>query len=385
MRFKVTPALAVYGVVIFLFWAALYAYVPILPVHAAGLRGGTLGSTGLVISMYGLTQLILRIPLGIFSDRLNARRSFVVAGIGLSLMAALGLAFTSSVGGAAFFRGLSGTSAATWVVLTTLFAGLFAAQDAVRATSLAVFLSVLGQMVASLSGGQVAQAFGNQAAFFLAAGFALAAMPFLPFLKQPETLRAQPGAVPRSRFRLSSYLLLVSLAAAVVQFVTYATTFGYLPIRADLMGASRAQLGQLTAVMQLAYMLTSLAVSFAVQRGEKLVALAGIGLLGAASFGILLVQAVPGLFVISVMQGVGQGLSYPVLMGLAIKPVANERRATAMGFFQAIYALGMFAGPAISGWISEAAGLEAVFVTSGWVALVALPVLLVGLRRAEER
>ncbi|HEX5414588.1 MAG TPA: hypothetical protein VFZ25_02905, partial [Chloroflexota bacterium] len=46
------------------YWAALYVYVPILPVYAQTL-GASLTVVGLVVSAYGLGQLVLRIPVGV--------------------------------------------------------------------------------------------------------------------------------------------------------------------------------------------------------------------------------------------------------------------------------------------------------------------------------
>jgi MFS family permease len=42
-----------------------------------------------------------------------------------------------------------------------------------------------------------------------------------------------------------------------------------------------------------------------------------------------------------------------------------------MGFFQAVYAIGMFLGPAVSGFIGNAFGLQGVFFCSAAIYLVA--------------
>ena len=60
----------------------------------------------------------------------------------------------------------------------------------------------------------------------------------------------------------------------------------------------------------------------------------------------------------------------PVLMGLAIQSVSEERRASAMGFFQALYSLGMFGGPFIAGWIGELASLSTGFIMIGILAII---------------
>ena len=69
-------------------------------------------------------------------------------------------------------------------------------------------------------------------------------------------------------------------------------------------------------------------------------------------------------------NGFAQGLMFPVLMGLAIRSVSEDRRASAMGFFQAVYSLGMFGGPFIAGWIGGLAGLSGGFIIVGSMSLV---------------
>jgi len=71
--------------------------------------------------------------------------------------------------------------------------------------------------------------------------------------------------------------------------------------------------------------------------------------------------------------GLGQGLSYPLLMGMSIEHVADDERTTAMGLHQAIYALGMFAGPWLSGMVADALGIRLTF------AVTAFPYLALGL------
>ena len=69
------------------------------------------------------------------------------------------------------------------------------------------------------------------------------------------------------------------------------------------------------------------------------------------------------------LGGLGRGLTYPMLMAMSIRDFSHEERATAMGFFQAIYALGMFAGPTASGFVGDLLGFEGIFLSSSLVAL----------------
>jgi len=63
-----------FSVIIILFWFSLYIYVPQLSNYAKEL-GASYRLIGLIGSAYGFSQTILRIPLGILSDKLRNRKN----------------------------------------------------------------------------------------------------------------------------------------------------------------------------------------------------------------------------------------------------------------------------------------------------------------------
>jgi len=75
-------------------------------------------------------------------------------------------------------------------------------------------------------------------------------------------------------------------------------------------------------------------------------------------------------YISQIVGGIGRGLVLSLLMGLSIKTIEHKKRATAMGFFQAIYGLGMFIGPVIVGFLSDTIGLEWGFWTIGILGIV---------------
>ena len=74
----------------------------------------------------------------------------------------------------------------------------------------------------------------------------------------------------------------------------------------------------------------------------------------------------------------------PVLLGLSIQKAAPAEKATAMGVYQAVYALGMFFGPASAGFVAEGIGLTGAFLLSTAICLAGA-VLLFQTRRDEVR
>jgi len=59
-----------------------------------------------------------------------------------------------------------------------------------------------------------------------------------------------------------------------------------------------------------------------------------------------------------------------VLMGMSIERVADAERTTAMGLHQAVYAIGMFAGPWLSGMLADAMGIGPMFALTAFACLV---------------
>ncbi len=381
---KLTLALFCLGIV--LFWAGLYLYVPILSVYSKG-KGASLSLVGLITGSYGLTQLIFRVPLGAASDRLGLRKPFVLAGFLVIIASCLGLAWAPTPQWIFVFRALSGVAASVWVAVTVMFAGFFPPEKAVHATGLLSFLSGVGQMAATTAGGWVADQWGWVAPF--AGGAIIAGCGLIFSLPLPEQRTPPNNRLTVKRFlhvATIPTLLLVSLVSALDQYAFHTTLQGFIPLYAADLGASNTVLGWLASATLIPYVIMSLwAARIGGRLGEKRTVAIGLLVVCLAVAVVPWIKTVPLLVITRIIHGLGRGIVYPITMGLSIKSVAQEERASAMGIFQAIYALGMFAGPAVSGVVAERWGMSAVFWTSATVSLLAVTVLVAGSRYIGRR
>lgn len=75
------------------------------------------------------------------------------------------------------------------------------------------------------------------------------------------------------------------------------------------------------------------------------------------------------LYLTQAIGGFGRGLTMPLLMGLSIKHFPGEKRATAMGIFQATYGLGMVFGPVMAGFLASKFGLAWGFWVTGFAGI----------------
>jgi MFS family permease len=87
-------------------------------------------------------------------------------------------------------------------------------------------------------------------------------------------------------------------------------------------------------------------------------------------------------FVGQILMGLASGVGYPVLMGLSIRYVDESERATAMGLYQSVYAIGMFSGPTLSGILADQIGIQPMFVVT---AVACLTLGLIGTRLLRGR
>lgn len=354
-----------------LYWFSLYTYVPILPVYAASL-GASYMMVGLVVGAYGVTQLLLRIPQGILSDRLRKRRVFVVAALAVSAVSALGMVLFPNVPALLFFRGLSGMAATAWVIMVVMFAGYSSPAEAPKAYGIMNSLGFAGQMAGMFAGGLAAEAWGWPSAFLLGAGGALlgfavslATRENVPKEGAPLRLAQVPAIVADRR------LLLPALLAIFVQLVVYGTVFGFVPVAARNLGATNFELGLLTALSTLPSILASMLAGapFMLRWGLRRNLGCGFLLLAVSAAAVPFSDHLVLLYGTQFLGGFGRGLVFPLLMALSVKNMDEKVKATAMGVFQSLYAIGMFIGPVLVGLVGDAAGLSAGFWLCGAVGL----------------
>ena len=352
------------------FWAALYLYVPILPVYGVAL-GATLPTVGLLVGAYGFGQLLLRIPLGAWSDRIGQRRPFVAAGLVVASLGAAALALANDPAALILARGLTGVAAAAWVVFSVLFASYFPSQRATYAISIINFVNIAAQAVATYGGSVLAEAYGWHASFWGAVALGGLGLISLLGVRERRLTRSSPLTM-RGILRVitTPLLLVVAGAATIGTAINFATSFGFVPVYATELGASRADLGTLTAARLVPFAVATLATAWIVDRlGARVTVVSGSALLAVANLFVPWAHDLNVLAVLQAVGGVGFGFSSPVLMGLSIRAVPNEERATAMGAYQALYSAGMIVGPWAGGWLAELAGLGSVFLAAAALAV----------------
>jgi MFS family permease len=380
-------ALIPFIVAVFLYWVSLYLYTPTLPTYVRS-KADNLAMVGAVLSMYGLWQAVVRLPLGVASDWVGRRKPFILAGFALAALGPWVLGSARGVDGLLIGRSITGLGAGTWVPMVVLFSSLFPPKEAVRASALLTMVGSAARVLATALTGTLNRVGGYPLAFFLAAGAAVLA--FLVLLPTREVRRPPQTPSIKGILAVSGRrdVLLPSLLSMVGQYANWGATFGFVPIMARQLGATDISNSLLMSMNLTVVTAGNLLATAIVRRiGTRRLVYTSYGFMAAGLLGLALSPSLPWIFACQFSLGVAQGLNYPVLMGLSIRDVGEAERTTAMGFHQAVYAIGMFAGPALSGVLAEAMGMRPMFGVTAFacLALGLLGTRLLGRERRAEQ
>jgi MFS transporter, DHA1 family, multidrug resistance protein len=369
----------------FLYWIALYIYVPTLSTYV-GLRTPDLALVGLVLSMYGLWQAFARFPVGIAVDAAGTGKPFIIVGFLLAAAGALTMGWSRSVLGLAIGRGLTGLAAATWVPLVAIFSGLFVPEQAVLATSLINLTGSIARMVATGLNGFANQAGGYGLTFVLAAGASLLAIVVVILVPLQRRTPRRPSVAALMALARRREVALPTIIQTVLVFGEWAVTMSFLPLLAADLGADDVVKGLIVSVSMAANTVGNLGSTW-LERRMRHAAIARV-----ASFilvaGIACAAIAPSVAVLFVAAGLvecGMGLGYPTLVGLMLRRVDQSERSTAAGLHQSVYAVGMFGGPWVGGILAATLGLRAMFAVIGAFVLGASVVLMRTLAYGAQR
>ena len=170
--------------------------VPVLPDYATRFNASPT-MIGLLFASFGVTLLVLSIPMGAISDRVGRKGPMI---FGLALLAAATLAFAYSQTLEMLFvaRLLQGAAdGMTWIVGFAMIADLYGPEERGRAMGLAMAGSTLGIIIGPVIGGWLYEIGGIRLPFLFVA--ALAVVDLLVFAAVAPATRGSGTSIPMRR------------------------------------------------------------------------------------------------------------------------------------------------------------------------------------------
>ncbi|MEF2244476.1 MFS transporter [Paenibacillus sp. IITD108] len=363
----------IFTLVTLIYWISMYIYVPTFSPYLNS-KGFSLQFIGIVISSYGLVQLLVRFPLGIWSDRFGKRKPFIVLGMLCALISCLLFLLSGSWIWPLAGRIVAGVCASTWVAYTVMYAGFFKTEQTGRAMGNISFVTVSGQMIGMLLSGWLADGFHANMPFIIGAAAAVLGLLLALFLQEHAVNDRQGMSLANVKEVVKTKLLWrVSYLSILAHCVLFITMFGFTPLKAEALGAGGLELTIVVFAFMLPHAVASFitATIFVPRFGQYGTIMISFVLSGICTAAIAIVPSLELLYVTQAVNGFAQGLHLPLFLGLAIKEVASWGRATAMGLYQAVYAAGMFSGPFLAGFLNQQWGLGSGFALGSVLALAA--------------
>ena len=350
----------------------LFMVLPVLSLYSDDYAGSTTLLIGVALGIYGLTQSLFQIPLGVLSDRVG-RKTIIVAGMLMFMLGSVVAASAETIYGIIIGRALQGCGAVASTIMA-LLSDLTTEQNRTKAMAAVGGSIGLAFALAMIVGPLIASAFGMGAIFWFTAVLAgagiLVVMYWIPnpvaanslssreALAMPALFRRTLGNRELLRLDAGIFLLhMVQMASWVSVPVVLSTVLGFEPSR-------HWWLYLLTMGFGFAAMLPFMIIAER-KRIVKWVFVGAVVLLGLAELlmylsGLRLGVFVAGLFLFFMAFN----LLEASLPSLVSKVAPSGSRGTAMGIYSSSQFLGAFVRGVAGGVLAQSYGAHAVFLFS---------------------
>lgn len=348
----------------------LFLVLPVFALEAARYPGGDDPAlVGLAIGIYGLTQAVFQLPLGLASDRWGRKR-VIVAGLLVFAAGSVLAALADSVTGLLIGRALQGAGAVSAAV-TALLADL--TRDSVRTKAMAMVGGSIGLTFAlALVLSPLLAAWGGLPGIFgLTGALALAGICAIVWIVPAEP--AKHADAPRGKFSdllRHSDLLRLNLGVFVLHTVQMAM---WVAVPAMLVHAGLPKAVHWHVYLPAVVLsFVAMGLLFSMERKGKLRAalLGAIALVLVVQIGLGMLAAsgtIPTVWCMALLMFVffcGFNALEASQPSLVSRMAPAPLRGTALGAYNTLQSLGLFAGGALGGALAKWAGTPTLFATT---------------------
>ena len=343
--------------------------IPVLPDLSRKL-GASPTMIGLLFASFGVTLLIVSIPMGAVSDRVG-RKGPMVGGLAALAVATVLFAFADTLPWLFAARLVQGAAdAVTWVVGFALVSDLYGDEERGRVSGIIMMGTSAAVMVGPTLGGWLYELGGIRTPFIAVAALALVGVALFLALDLPAH-HAPAEPVP-----LGMVLRVPAIAACALVVIGISSTISMLePVLAlhlAGLGVSPARLGLMYgAAAVVTTTLNPIAGRFSDRRGSRRTMMLGlvmmavmVAVLGQSwSYGSALV-----LFVIVAATGTFVITPSLAFMGEATTAAGVRSFGVSYGLYNLAWGAGLLGGPALGGFLFERIGFRALLVV--WAPLL---------------
>ena len=373
----------VLGIVSFLTDVSSEMVYPLVPLFLTSTLGAPLAAVGLIEGLAESAASLFKAGGGWLSDRMRARKPFVIAGYALSaaskpLMAA---AFVWPVALLVRFADRTGKGIRT-APRDALVADVTPPELRGRAFGFHRAADTLGAVAGPAAALGLLAAFGGsfRPVFIVAFVPALAGVALLALVRErPPGAAGRPAAAAGWRDLGAGFYVFLAVS---LLFALGNSSDVFLLLRAKDLGLSNSEVVLSYVLFNLVYAAVAMPAGIASDRlGRRGVIAFGFGVFAAVYVGFGLAGGGAAVWPLFAVYGLYMAMTEGVGRALVADFVPSERRATALGLYQGAMGAMVLLSSVIAGALWDTVGPSAPFFLGGATALAALVLLLVALPR----
>lgn len=358
-------------IIVALFWYAQYVYIPFQNPYLL-INGVSSNTIGVIIGSYGISQCLLRLPVGIYADSIGKHKCFIFLGILFGGIASF-LRVTMSVeSGFLIANILSGVASSMWISYIVHYTGYFSKVDQPKATCKIILVNNLGMLFGFIVSTLFYDSLGMK---FLCTTSVIAAIigSILSFwIKDHKQVNNKSSFMKYLAICKNKRLLFFSLLALIQQGIQMSTTMSFTTQILQDLGATSIIVGLASIFYMVSAVISSgfASSNFCIKKGPKI--WIPIVFLLIALYCILVptVNSIPIIFSLQLLPGMSTGILLSYLTSEAMVEVPQYQKSTAMGFFQAIYAIGMSVLPILVGKIADLISIKSGYFLLAFIAII---------------
>jgi MFS family permease len=378
----VSRLVAAFYALLFLDEIVLLGMVPLAPTYADQL-GLTETQTGLLLGAASLAPVVIAIPVGVYADRIGARR-LALAGAAVLALGTLGQGLTETFSILLVARVVLGVgSAVIWTAGTAWLSD--SVSEGRRSAALGAVMTVagVGASIGPAYAGYVAEAMGTGAPFLIAAAGIVVVTIVLATAGrggQAEHESLSIGTTARAVRR--EHLLIAALAITVLAGISDGVVGLLAPLQLDENGLSSGTIGAVFSLAAAVFLVGSTA---CVRLGDRVVTIVAAAA-GSMALALAVVPLVASTETASIVAGVALralavALLYTISFPLTAKGALRTGvgRGAALGLVNVGWGAATLLGPLVAGALAETIGDRVAYAaviglalgTAAWLLVVA--------------
>ena len=348
-------------------YASSSVVFPIIAPYAV-LLGASKGEAGIIAGGFALTTSLTMIPLGLLADKYGRFR-IIVIGMLIFILTPFFYALATNFAQLFMARLLHGLAMALFVPAANALAIDLLPEKRGEALGWIATFTMLGYSFGPVMGGFVASAYGFIPTFYFCSFIAFIGSISLVFLRGVSEIRKS------MKFELKFKPERNAVGAVATPFFA---TFGSaiigifaIPLYLPRFGIDITMIGTLTTALFLASAIVRVpAGKLSDSIGRKPVILMGlafeaVGVIAFLSSNLAVISLA------AILTGIGMGMANPAGFALLSDLVSPRMRGFAMGTSSTSLQLGVFAGPAIMGFVADAYDYATVFTLTAVITVAA--------------